>query len=57
MEHCIVCGMEVKVSNEAESMNYENKIFYFCTTLCKVLFEQEPKKYIDAGKETKSEEE
>ena len=53
MEYCKVCGMEVEISESAESTVYKNKTYYFCTTLCKVLFLQEPKKYIVNYNESK----
>jgi len=46
MERCIVCGMDVKVSKTVESTIYKNKTYYFCTTLCMVLFLQVPEKYV-----------
>ncbi|GBD91932.1 YHS domain protein [bacterium BMS3Abin04] len=50
MERCIVCGMDVKISKPVESTIYKNKTYYFCTTLCMVLFLQVPEKYIDLTK-------
>jgi len=47
MEKCLVCGMEVEISESAESTIYKNKTYYFCTTLCKVMFLQEPDKYLN----------
>lgn len=41
-----VCGMEVKDINSAEKLEYKGKTYYFCTTLCKIQFEQEPEKYV-----------
>ena len=46
MERDPVCGMEVSDTSNAESYEYKGKIYYFCTTLCKIQFEQDPEKYI-----------
>ncbi len=46
MERDPVCGMEIKDFSKAESYNYKGKIYYFCTALCKIQFEQDPEKYI-----------
>jgi len=42
-----VCGMEVTDTSNAESYEYKGKTYYFCTTLCKIQFEHNPKKYIN----------
>lgn len=42
-----VCGMEITNPNEAEKIEYRWETYYFCTTLCKIQFEQEPQKYIN----------
>lgn len=52
MEKDIVCGMEVKDTSNAEKSKYKGKTYYFCTTLCRIQFEQDPEKYLsknDAG--------
>ena len=54
MEHCIVCGMEVKISETAESTIHKNKTYYFCTNLCKILFIEKPEKYIGTAKDRKN---
>jgi YHS domain-containing protein len=41
-----VCGMEIKDISNAEKTEYEGKTYYFCTTLCKIQFEQEPEKFV-----------
>ena len=46
MIHDPVCGMEIKDINSAEKTEYKGKTYYFCTTLCKVQFEQDPEKYV-----------
>ncbi|MEW5940002.1 MAG: YHS domain-containing protein [Chloroflexota bacterium] len=41
----LVCGMTV---NEGTSLQtaYKGKTYYFCSPLCKSLFERDPEKYI-----------
>ncbi len=51
MERCIVCGMDVVNSENTESTVIKDKTYYFCTALCKVLFLQEPEKYLDSVKD------
>ena len=46
MTHDPVCGMEIKDTSKAEKIDYERKTYYFCTTLCKIQFEQDPEKHI-----------
>jgi YHS domain-containing protein len=41
-----VCGMEVPVSALAVQYEYRGRIYYFCTTLCRILFENDPEEYI-----------
>ncbi len=47
MEKDPVCGMEVEDTSNAETYVYKDKTYYFCTTLCKIQFEQNPEKYIE----------
>lgn len=42
-----VCGMEIKDISNAEKIKYNGKVYYFCTTLCKIQFEHDPEKYIN----------
>ncbi len=41
----VVCGMKV---NEETALRYayQGKTYYFCSPVCKTLFEREPEKYI-----------
>jgi Cu+-exporting ATPase len=41
-----VCGMEVKEENAAGISVYKGKNFYFCSTVCKKKFDENPEKYI-----------
>lgn len=42
-----VCGMEIKDISKAEKTDYKGKTYYFCSTLCKIQFEQDPAKYVE----------
>ena len=46
MIHDPVCGMEIKDIAKAEKFEYKGTIYYFCSTLCKIQFEQNPEKYV-----------
>lgn len=39
--------MEITDTSNAESYEYKGETYYFCTTLCKIQFEQNPEKYIN----------
>ncbi|VAX16761.1 hypothetical protein MNBD_IGNAVI01-2665 [hydrothermal vent metagenome] len=41
-----VCEMEVEEDTASEKVLFEGRTYYFCSTLCKVLFEENPEKYI-----------
>lgn len=49
--HDPVCGMEIipQSGTKAEKSDYKGKTYYFCSTLCKVQFEQNPEKYVKAN--------
>ncbi|WP_457752930.1 YHS domain-containing protein [Thermococcus sp.] len=40
-----VCGMEVGEETEFK-VEYEGKVYYFCSTHCKAQFEANPEKFI-----------
>ncbi len=44
----LVCGMEVDTDTAAAKTTYEGKTYYFCAPGCKVEFERNPRKYVDA---------
>ncbi|HAB54613.1 MAG: hypothetical protein A2315_07245 [Ignavibacteria bacterium RIFOXYB2_FULL_35_12] len=44
--HDPVCGMEIKDISKDERMEHNDKTYYFCTTLCRIQFEQNPEKYV-----------
>jgi len=41
----VVCGMNV---NESVSLQttYKGKTYYFCSAMCKLMFERDPEKYV-----------
>jgi len=43
-----VCKMEIDEKNPAATAEYEGKTYKFCSSGCKVTFEKEPKKYLQA---------
>ncbi|MDE3056795.1 MAG: YHS domain-containing protein [Bacteroidota bacterium] len=45
MAHDPVCGMEIKDISKAEKLEYKGITYYFCTSLCKIQFEEDPEKY------------
>lgn len=55
MTHDPVCGMEIKDISKAEKTEDKGKTYYFCTTLCKIQFIQNPEKFVekDNGDEDK----
>ena len=44
----LVCGMDVDEKKAAAKSEYQGKTYYFCSPLCKNLFEREPEKYVAA---------
>lgn len=49
-----VCGMMVNPQHAAASIQYQGQTYYFCSQLCKTMFERESEKYMK-GEEPKSE--
>ncbi len=41
-----VCGMQVDEDKFAETSEYQNKTYYFCSPGCKAAFDKEPHKYV-----------
>ena len=50
-----VCGMIVNPQN-AITVRYQGQTYYFCSQMCKMMFEREPGKYVTAPRETMKEE-
>ncbi len=55
----LVCGMEVNEERATISSLYKDKKYYFCSETCKLKFDENPEKYIEAddGKREELEEE
>lgn len=43
-----VCGMTVDVKKAAGVSNYKGKTYYFCSRGCKIQFDKEPEKFLNA---------
>jgi len=41
-----VCGMMINSQSAAASIEYKGQTYYFCSKMCKAMFEREPEKYI-----------
>ncbi len=41
-----VCGMTVNPQNAAFTVRYKGQTYYFCSQMCKMMFEREPEKYV-----------
>lgn len=46
MKICIVCNLALKDLNEAECAFYNNEVYYFCSSLCKILFLYELERFL-----------
>ncbi len=46
-----VCGMNIADATAAAKSTYKGQTYYFCSALCKQLFDREPEKYIKTEKE------
>jgi len=58
----LVCGMDVKEKEAADSSTYKGKKYYFCSNICKQKFDENPDKYtrsekVERGEDEGSEEE
>lgn len=41
-----VCGMKVAEATAVATSIYKGQTYYFCSALCKQLFDREPEKYV-----------
>jgi YHS domain-containing protein len=41
-----VCGMAISENTAKERVVYRGQTYYFCSALCRQLFEREPQKYV-----------
>ena len=44
----VVCKMEVDPKTAAAKSEYKDKTYYFCAPGCKVAFDKDPQKYLNA---------
>ncbi len=42
-----VCGMTISPQN-AVTVHYQGQTYYFCSQMCRMMFEREPAKYVAA---------
>lgn len=42
-----VCGMDVLEAKAAGTSDYEGETYYFCSSVCKHRFDQDPRSFID----------
>lgn len=49
-----VCGMTVNPQN-AITVRYQGQTYYFCSQMCRMMFERQPEKYVMAAQETMGE--
>ena len=41
-----VCDMQVDLNNAAAKSVYQGQTIYFCSNLCKLMFDREPEKFM-----------
>ena len=46
-----VCGMSVKDKAMTPKINYKDKIYYFCSPHCEIIFQDNPAKYAEKGRQ------
>lgn len=47
----VVCGMMVDTQSAPATIEYKGKTYYFCAQGCKVAFEKDPEKFVQAERE------
>ena len=47
------CGMQVNPDKTAHKSVYQEQTYYFCSAVCKDMFEREPQKYAAAPAQNK----
>jgi YHS domain-containing protein len=45
-----VCGMTIDEKTAAGKSDYKGTTYYFCAQSCKAKFDQNPERYVKAGK-------
>ncbi len=41
-----VCGMKISNEEASDKLDYKGRTYYFCTTLCRITFENESERFI-----------
>lgn len=44
-----VCGMAINPQHAVVNIMYKGQMVYFCSIMCKTIFEREPRKYVKSG--------
>jgi len=47
-----VCGMRIPIATAAATSTYKGETYYFCSALCKQLFDRDPLKYLKVEEKT-----
>ena len=43
----VVCGMDIQAETAADSSEYRENVYYFCSSDCKRAFDQDPEHYLE----------
>jgi len=43
----VVCGMDIQAETAADSTQYKDHTYYFCSSDCKRAFDQDPEHYLE----------
>lgn len=49
MEKDPVCGMTINPQHAAANIMYKGQKVYFCSLICRTMFEREPEKYVKSA--------
>lgn len=44
-----VCGMAISENTAKDRVVYQGQTYYFCSALCRQMFEREPQKYLPSS--------
>lgn len=47
-----VCGMKINTQDAASSSQHEGRTYYFCSTNCRLRFDQNPQQYVKVQGQT-----
>jgi len=48
---CTTCGIQTETGEEARSLVYNGKRYFFCSEACMELFREDPTAYLDGSPE------